>query len=718
MSGYLIGISIGVIVAVIISVILHLTVFKDKKMWALYLVLIILFAFVGWYVYSSYFVKSTTGAPDPGEQITDLATDISDNWGNTNGGFTIEQITTSQADECCPTIDDVILDLTAHDFGAYVVFSYKLGDEYENVLFYKSNNGLLLDGKLNLNCKTDQSSFIVSWQNLDTFRWVNDFDPGVYYATKNPIMVIGYDNLVSLSRQSNLFHAGMSDLTVNLEEIKYYDLKQAVLLTSENVLSHFVKFNNVEMISNAENAFRAINTFYNYLYEQIKGKAYNTVNVVDATNSWCVPIPTAEQENYPIPEDKRAEYDNAEYYGVYNCDIAFNVSYVKGNKELARTTNNEDYIADIESDTETGSMIEVDTIEPNYNFTKLNINFEKKNENTSIANVDLTTTPVIINFTCEELDITKKVTLDNISKFDNGAEVLLASNKSWKYEIQSENILFNNLSGSFSIGSTTSEITLVYDYLADCIVAQIGLNPIGDIDMSVLDLANNPVKIILSNETKSYEFVFDSNDKLNTKLPMLVELGTYTYTILSEQLVFASNTGTLIISTADNIHLFNCAMTSTEDNALNCDVGVYRYKFNSSEVQDCFDISLVYSEFIEEVNNNVFDVGVNIYDESGVRIVAKFSLDQNLSFFGYPVDVLECLDSDNNNWVAVDGENFVKSTGFVFSISSDCCNYKVQFLFYDDNGSIYSTPIVDISTELGYSYAIEFTALPLLLKAL
>lgn len=121
-------------------------------------------------------------------------------------------------------------------------------------------------------------------------------------------------------------------------------------------------------------------------------------------------------------------------------------------------------------------------------------------------------------------------------------------------------MLFDAPSGVFAIGKDTSKLIFTYSYLDGCVVALVGLNVVGTID-STLDLTINPVKIVFSNSENSYTFVFDNNDKLKLSIPSLVRIGTYNYSILSNQLVFSKTSGTITIraDNANNAILFNCA---------------------------------------------------------------------------------------------------------------------------------------------------------------
>ena len=63
------------------------------------------------------------------------------------------------------TYEDQVIDLSCYDFGGYVVVSYKSGDIYQNALFYKSGNVLILDGMINMNAwmHVDVGFFNLKW---------------------------------------------------------------------------------------------------------------------------------------------------------------------------------------------------------------------------------------------------------------------------------------------------------------------------------------------------------------------------------------------------------------------------------------------------------------------------------------------------------------------------------------------------------------------------
>ena len=571
MANYIIGVVIGLVVALIIVLILKNTVFKDKSMTLLYVAIFIIMAVCGSVIQNQFFSASASSAPTPQEQIDNITSTIEDNWKNTNGGFTFEQIKLAQDDNECPSYADQIIDLKCYDYGSYVVFSFYDGGVYQNAVFYKSSDGLILDGIMNMHAEMTGIKWFLAY-NTDSFKWVDGRDKESNYTiSQNWIVWQKHDNLLSVSRQTPDFLVWQYTFRTNKDEAYKYALSNVATLTGQNITSHFIKFGDVELIGTGSTGYVKINSFYNYLYEQIKGEQYNTTKLIDASSCLCLPIPTALQPNYPISPSKQAEYDGAEFYGVYRCNIAVDLNYVKGNTTLNSTTKNEDYVDTLKEDDDYKDKVEVEEVQPGYSYSKLNVNFIDTN-NSDLSKIDLMMSPINISFTCQDLGLTKTVVIDSVDKLKTGVEILVNKDANWNYLIDSEALIFDNFRGSFTVKDDTSTITFPYYYLDNFTIASVGLNPIGTIDSSLIDLATNPVRIILSNDKNTYQFVFNSNSDLNTYKSTLVEMGTYDYTILSEQLIFASVTGQLTINSTDKVMLFNYALGA--DDPLTFDIEV------------------------------------------------------------------------------------------------------------------------------------------------
>lgn len=571
MSNYIIGIVIGLVVALIVVLILQNTVFKDKSMTILYVVIFVLMAVCGGVIQNKYFVVSASSAPTPQDQIDNITSTIEDNWKNTNGGFTFEQIQIAQDDNECPSYTDQIIDLKCYDYGSYVVFGFNDGGTYQNAVFYKSSDGLILDGIMNMHAEMTGIKWFLAY-DTNSFKWVDgrNKEPN-YTVSQNWLVWQKHDNLLSVSRQTPDFLVWQYTFRTNKDDAYSYALSNVATLTGQNITSHFIKFGDVELIGTGATGYTKINSFYNYLYEQIKGQSYNTNKLIDASSCLCVPIPTALQPNYPISPSKQTEYDGAEFYGVYRCNIAVDLNYVKGSTTLNSTTKNEDYVDTLKKDDDYKDQVEVEEVQPGYSYSKLNVNFIDTN-NSDLSKIDLMMSPVNISFTCQDLGLTKTVVIDSVDKLNSGIEILVNKDATWNYLIDNEALIFDNFRGSFTVKDDTSTITFPYYYLDNFTIASVGLNPIGTIDSSLIDLATNPVRIILSNDKNTYQFVFNSNSDLNAYKSTLVEMGTYDYTILSEQLIFASVTGQLTINSTDKVMLFNYALGA--DDPLTFDIEV------------------------------------------------------------------------------------------------------------------------------------------------
>ena len=100
----------------------------------------------------------------------------------------------------------------------------------------------------------------------------------------------------------------------------------------------------------------------------------------------------------------------------------------------------EDYIEDLEDDDDTKDKVIVDDVDPNYNFSKINLGFVDTKAS-DISNVNLLTTPVEITFTCSDKKQTKTVLIDSKTKLSNGVNILLSKNTTWDYYIDSRALL-------------------------------------------------------------------------------------------------------------------------------------------------------------------------------------------------------------------------------------------------------------------------------------
>ncbi len=684
---YLIGLGIGLTVALIFCLIIHFTLFKQiskKKVLWFYIIMFVIFGFTGSTIFGTQFKNnSDVNTVTPQELMTTLTDTISDNWSNSNGGFTFEQIQEVQKDSSAPTIEDQVIDLSCYDFGDYVVFSYKSGDIYQNALFYKSGNGLILDGMINMNAwMYVDVGFFNTWYNFESFKWVSSQDKEPYYFEKRREAQLddNYDDLCSISRRSVKFLNRDKAWVWSPTDGEKFALQQLPKLTATNVTSNFIKFGDVELIGVKDTGYTKINSFYNYLYEQIKGQSYDTSKLIDATDCLCLPIPKDIQSNYSISVDKKSDYNGADFYGVYKCDIAVNLLFKKGNSEAPSSTRNDDYINTLKNDSNYVEDVTVETIETKKYYSKVDLKFTDTSSS-DLTNVDLTTSPVKITFT--DTNNEQKIVLINDKTKLSGTDVLLIKDMNYSYLIESEKLVFESFRGTFKITDDLTSLNFNYYYLDNFTLASVGLNAVGTVDTSQIDLGANPVKIILSNDNHTYQFSFENNDDLNKYKNMLVEMGTYNYTILSKQLIFASVSGTLTITTTDRVMLFNYALgikgelsfnvSLTQNGTTNNKFSLYSEADNVSLIRDTLSSAKVYL------------VNCVIYDKDG-KIMENFTHTHQVTG--------SCGDSWTASHLVV-GETYT---------------LQLRFTDRDDTTKTYLSDITTFTFQNNYCYKVVYTA--------
>lgn len=636
LSNSVIGVCIGLVVALILTLVLHFTCFRERNMALLYIAMFLVFALCGGFIQYRFFkYVESDGMPTPQEQVQTTIDTIQNKWQNTNGFFSPEQISKAQKDDSAPTADDQILQFECCDLGPYVAFGYNSGETYQNILFYKSPNGLIVDGMINMSATIGHKyKFLAYWYyNLSSFAW-HDIRPyDEFLKTANVWDVVKY---ISLSSQdASSFCNKYSDVFVHeWDKANAYAMQQAAILTGNNAATNFIKFGNVELIGSANTGYTKINSFYNYLYQQIQGTQYGSTKLIDANSALCLPIPQSEQEKYPIPESKKSEYGDKEFYGVYKCNIAVELKRLQSSITAKTTTKNEEFFEDLHNDDRYKDKVKVEKVESTATYSKLNLTF-KDTGNSDLTNLNLLTSPVIITFTNTETNTTKKVVVDSFDKLQNGVSVLLDKGVNVKYEVRGNGLVFENHDGTFKLTDDSNALTLNYYYVANNVVASFGLNPIGTIDMSQIDLSSNPVKIIIKNSKNSYAFTFDDNSKINNKQSQLVELGEYEYAILSDSLVFASNSGTLTITTTDCEFLFNYAVKDSSDVSLCLSVKTKTLDAAVNNNFSCHFDDLAYSTIKEKFNSTAYNLYLYFYDNEGRLCSSVKTINTSCSQYTY-----------------------------------------------------------------------------------
>lgn len=581
-----IGLTAGAFVALIIIVLIGVVLKGMPNGWLCALV-ILLCCSIGLGINAIFTNKKPAVKPSvPANVATldELTNGMNENWPATNGGFTFEQIQNSKADAKCPTADDIVLNINCQDYGDYVAFYYFDGNEYQSIVFMKTSNGLVLDGVLNYSANFDFKAgpwYLFRWTTVDanSFKWYSykNEKPSYWWSEE-------HQTLVNISRHwhNNFVSASANNQSFVIDDLwgiyKSGDARakandEAKKLTYMNACNYFVKFNNsveiVNIYSDQKDAktrkleYNYLNSFYNHIYSQVNSLEYGKSKVVDLSAIACLPIPEELQKNYPLSDELKALdlFKGKENFAVYNCKIGVNCFFEDGQEKIKKSGDSQSF----EDDTKNEEVTKVTPYNPGKSYSTLALQFKNIGED-DLTGLDLAQTPVVLQIKGSNSDFEKTIKIDSLAKLNQLTTCLIEQSQSYTWQIQSGEVIFEGYSGTFTTATASNyALTFNYKYLQKRVMAQIGLNPIGTIDKTKIDLATYPVKIVLSNETKTYQFVFDSNDKLDQKLPLLMELGTYNWTILSDQLIFAKNNGTLTLTTADNVMIFNYALGQNSD---------------------------------------------------------------------------------------------------------------------------------------------------------
>ena len=272
--------------------------------------------------------------------------------------------------------------------------------------------------------------------------------------------------------------------------------------------------------------------------------------------------------------------------------------------------------------------------------------------------------------------------IDSIDRLNSGLSVLLAKDATWDYYIESQALIFDNFRGSFTIKSTENNISFSYYFLDNYTIASVGLNPVGTIDKTLIDLSANPVRIILTNSNQTYQFVFDDNSLLDGYKSSLVEMGTYDYTILSDQLIFAQVTGSLTITSTDKTMLFNYALASQQ--ALNFAITLLPSTSTSSYDFTLYSASSNVALIRETLSSaKVYLVNCIIYDDEGKML-------ENFSHTHFVTGT--CSD----NWT---------STNLV---AGETYTLQLRFADRDDTTITYLSDIATFTYQTGYQIKVQY----------
>lgn len=607
------GLVIGLGVAVLISLII-LLVTKQMPNAVICVLLAIICGVGGLFICSKLKPsKDDSSLPDSGERGQDLAIVSGDNWENTNGGFTFEQIQNAQKDDECPALNDMNINYEMRDFGDYVNFLYTNDSTYYNAMFVKTDNGLCYVGLLGASCAMDDTGMLF-WRkySLDTFKWYEMNTKNSYHGVKVPewkkydrtfLGLAGHYNTFVNNFETDLGFSrnNFSWQFKNASEAKKLTYNKAVEFVGKNS-NAFNHFGEIELIGDYKQAtqdkmaLQYINTYFNHLYSECKNVEINNSKVVDVTNLTCVPIAEEERENYPVSDEFKKSYPDIDYYAVYRVNTFATIDVRKANKDL-QTSGSIDNVIEKNKDDDKFKVKPTPKQEKEYSI--VSVVLKNKTENVSLADVNLKTNPIVITFKERISGESKVVTIDSIDNLSKIQYVGLQKNKTYDYTISSNTLQFEYYYGSFDVKSIDTKVEFSFEYKNGYINAQFGLNVVTSLDLSVIDLKKNPVKILLTNSSNTYEILLDDNKYISEKVIKSIKLGKYNYSLLSNQLAFITESGEIEITNEHYIMSFNCGVrenTGNDDFSYDLDIkdgsGLYSYEITLRSLPDYITIEI------------------------------------------------------------------------------------------------------------------------------
>ena len=218
------------------------------------------------------------------------------------------------------------------------------------------------------------------------------------------------------------------------------------------------------------------------------------------------------------------------------------------------------------------------------------------------------------------------------------------------------------------------------------VVTSVSLTPLSNYDESTIDLSTNPVKVIFTgkNGEGTFQYIFDDNSKLATNLTQLLKIGEYDYSILSEQLIFGSVSGTVEVTPQNRNFMFTYAL-KLESGDLDFDVNVTTVTKTTNR-----DFKLSGSqETVTLLSNKLEDehylVKILAFNSNGDIVVTFEHTHQNGA----------CADNFNSNNTLMNGET-----------------YTFQMRYMNSDGTIsYVSDTFNITYDSSLEYTLTYSAI-------
>ena len=600
-----------------------------------------------------------------------LVADIDSNKGlnvNINGGLTGAEINNQKNNKDCPQLDDLYDNLHILDLDNIVCFyrEVEIDDKtiYPNLIFVKTDNGLVYNGATNIICT--RTSYILgivktnikqNYNELPVFYY-NSYFTGNWYVDAMTSTVI-YDS-------GNICFCKMDGIPLITGVVSSFNSGKVIeyardFINTEIYNKYFMSFADNQAVIildninedgsiNNEKGYASLNGFYDYIYRSALSVDYGENNkgkcMIDVSKQMMFPIPEKLQHNFPI--------NDTENFKTYNANMFFDVTYEKLNISSPVTPKPGNIKEDISViDNKVNSSLSVE----------INIKTDSTLNFITMKNV-IKDNPVKISFYNDKNELVRNAIFNYDNYIDINCNTLIALDKGvYSYKINSGQLLFNSYSGKVTINDNC-RMTFKYDYQFGLINSMFKISPIStDLNITSVDFASTPVKIILNNLNKdlSYTIVFDDIALINTNIVKLVEIGSYSYSILSDVLVFGSTYGTLDITATNR---------------------AFEYKFglvNHGKIS--FNVNIDYSTVGGDGS-----IVVAMNDSSVALLLETF----DTNGFNYSIPLSSGLVSSGIHSTALISSGFENIFEYQSSFV-DGHSYNIAISFYTSDGQTWST---------------------------
>lgn len=565
-----IGLLIGLVVAALLCLLVCTKIENKVGASILSIILVLVCAFGGMLTQSYFFDKQDPLKIETNMDILDSTVDRLDpekySHLNTVGDFTRGYVVENRPN--APICEDKYASINMAEYNDVVVFYYDktYNDQLYtvNIIFTKAKNGLVFDGCFNIIMNHNKSG--VLWWEEHSFTptsteinekylngsllelsemWRGDNfsqldheispDDGYHW----PLGVTTLPRYYSQIRQPNLnaicglnfwtsiSNNGSADVRSTLSKQAFYLCLNLRDFNFQNIGDLSIQLEN-------NSVTKWINTVYTDIYNSVKEVRLNLCTI-DVTDHF-----------YYAEEDKL----DSSKATLYNCRTLLHVSSINNGSQNAFKTES---IKDDEK-------INADSVVLDNNTTlkaapKTTIKLVNTN-NTSLLGFDISKAPVTVTFTSNKDNAKTIYVFDTEAELNNGIIAFLPVG-GYSVNLESNILSVGNLTSYNSVNSYNKVLEIPFTYEYNTILTSIKLKQLSNLDLSGLDLTANPVTITLNNGTNSYNFIYDSLNKLNEIITKRLPIGTYNYSIVSNELAFSQTSGTLTIDVNNYSFIFN-----------------------------------------------------------------------------------------------------------------------------------------------------------------